>query len=761
VNASNEETPSPESNSNIPAEVDTAVPPAAVEPSLLELIQQGIAALFLSEDVIEVRVPKARGGKKTISGYYSDHQKMAEDLASLDGRHSGVYYTLNPASPSLLARAENRLKSNAEQTTSDPDITSRIHLLIDADPVRPAGISSTDEEKEVSRAQIRLVYAYLRKLKCPEPTVADSGNGYHLVYNIDLPNDKESSELVKAVLASLAARFDNPQSKIDKTVFNAARIVKAYGTTAAKGDNIASRPHRRSRVIKVGDPSLAVSREQLQLIAADTLDTKPDLLVPGTKNSTGGVVVGGKGSITIEKMEEFLEHHDVGNHGMEETKDGLKWVLDACPFNPDHVGKDAAIFLHDGIPGFFCFHNECQGHGWKACRERIEFTSGKKYWFGTNSEGGTVLVGGGKEIPQKSADIEQPWKTFADFTPKKLEWLWPGKLPLGEVTIFSGDPSLGKTLILVDLAARGSIGADFLDGTKNKIGMFETLLFSAEDSPDRTIVPRLIGMGADVSKLHTLDEVNIPNGSENGQQKLRKVPFNLTHLGALRAKLLSNPNIKLIIIDPITNYFGKKSVMLEQEAREILMPLSGMAQELNVTIVTVAHNSKQQGRSAMHKTIGAVGIVGVTRMGWQFMKDPDNGGRKLMLQMKENLGKFSGLVYNTKNVLIELDGEQVGVAGVEYLGPSEYKVDNLILQNEDFKEKSTQPAVAFLKHNMKPGSTALCQPLIEAAAGQSISKDQLDRARKKLDIESVKTAKGWMWVWNTVNIGSEDGHHDN
>jgi hypothetical protein len=286
-------------NDNTLATPDAATP--LVEPSPLELIQQGITALFDPTDVVEVRVPKA-GKLGTLSGYYSDHAEMAQDLATLDGKHPGIYTTLNPVNPALLARAENRTKSRAESTTSDNDIAHRIHLLIDADPVRPTGISSTDEEKEHSHTQTRSVFKYLRSLGWPDPIAADSGNGFHLIYNIDLPNDKESADLVKAVLNALAARFNTAESKIDVSVFNAARIVKAYGTLAAKGDNIESRPHRRSRILKVGS-KMTVTVEQLQSVAAEV--SSPAL----TNTSSTGTT---SGSITPEQVEANLERCGIG-----------------------------------------------------------------------------------------------------------------------------------------------------------------------------------------------------------------------------------------------------------------------------------------------------------------------------------------------------------------------------------------------------------------------------------------------------------------
>jgi hypothetical protein len=97
----------------------------------------------------------------------------------------------------------------------------------------------------------------LRDQGWPEPVVGDSGNGYHLLYRIDLPNDRGSLELVKGVLEALAFKFSDEAVEVDTTTCNAARIWKLYGTTARKGDDAGDRPHRRSRLLKVPEGAAA------------------------------------------------------------------------------------------------------------------------------------------------------------------------------------------------------------------------------------------------------------------------------------------------------------------------------------------------------------------------------------------------------------------------------------------------------------------------------------------------------------------------
>jgi hypothetical protein len=162
-----------------------------------------------------------------------------------------IYITLNPVLPALLARAVNRLRERAEITTSDSDILRRRWLLIDFDPVRPAGISSTDAEHGRAMSVACGAMDDLHGAGLGDPVVADSGNGAHVLYQLDLPNDRHATDLVAKVLSGVAARCGTDDVAVDLTVFNAARVVKLYGTMACKGDNIPERPHRRSRLLQV------------------------------------------------------------------------------------------------------------------------------------------------------------------------------------------------------------------------------------------------------------------------------------------------------------------------------------------------------------------------------------------------------------------------------------------------------------------------------------------------------------------------------
>src|SRR5215467_923301 len=200
-------------------------------------------------DVHELRIPKA-GRFGTISGYFNDPGKLADAALRFDGRVPGIYITLNPCKPELIARAANRLREYVQITTTDEQILRRQFVLIDCDPVRPTGISSTDAQHDRAITVARSVWDYLRSNGYPDPVLADSGNGAHLLQPVDLPNNAAALNGVKSLLAVLQAECGTDDIKIDLTMSNAARITKLYGSMACKGDNLPEWPHRRSRILE-------------------------------------------------------------------------------------------------------------------------------------------------------------------------------------------------------------------------------------------------------------------------------------------------------------------------------------------------------------------------------------------------------------------------------------------------------------------------------------------------------------------------------
>lgn len=271
----------------------------------IQAIRDALALIVPAGQIIELRVLGAGGrSNNTASGYFDDLGLAAQAAARYNGR-AAVYWTLHTVNRVLFARAANRMQEYARATTSDADIIARRWLLIDVDSTRPSGISATDEEHELALAHTLLIRDFLRQRGWPEPVYADSGNGGHLLYRVDLPAD--DGGLTQRTLAEVAALFDDRLVKVDRTVYNPARISKVYGTFSCKGDDTPDRPHRLARIIDAPEVLRAVPMELLEQLA---------MPAPATEATpAGGQPRAGKRTAQAFDVEGYLREHGIGFNG--------------------------------------------------------------------------------------------------------------------------------------------------------------------------------------------------------------------------------------------------------------------------------------------------------------------------------------------------------------------------------------------------------------------------------------------------------------
>ena len=324
----------------------------AVLQALNELIPEG--------SVIEVRILGTTMG--TLSGYFNDPHKLIDAIIPHDGKHN-IFFTINPVNPALIARSANRLTPYAKQTTADGDIDRRIWLPIDIDPQRPAGVSASLAEKEAACALAEEVKTYLcQACGWSQPVVTDSGNGMHLLFPVDLPNDTSSRDLIRKILQALDFLFSNEKAKIDLTTFNAARIMKLYGTMAVKGDHTSDRPHRRSSILSFPEEQIVIPLALLEAVAAK-YPNKP----PETKDNKL------RGTTQRIDVDAFIEKHGLDLKSKTPWQGGTRYILSTCPWKPEHTNAAAYIVQFDnGAVAAGCHHDSCSAENWHSLRDKLE-----------------------------------------------------------------------------------------------------------------------------------------------------------------------------------------------------------------------------------------------------------------------------------------------------------------------------------------------------------------------------------------------------
>jgi putative DNA primase/helicase len=226
---------------------------------------------------------------------------------------------------------------------------------------------------------------------------------------------------------------------------------------------------------------------------------------------------------------------------------------------------------------------------------------------------------------------------------KPIKWLIPDQVPLGKLTLAAGDGGLGKSTITLSWAACITTGRPCSGLDYPPLPPSDVLLISCEDDEADTIVPRLLAAGADLRRCHSVRGVE---GAEPG----KTTPFSLADVEALAAELRARPEVRLVVIDPVTAFVGRAGTddHKDSEVRALLAPLSELAALANCAIVLVIHLNKQQQARAVSRVLGSVAYVNAVRSVLLTAPDPQDPERRLLLPAKQNLTcNHCGVAYRT------------------------------------------------------------------------------------------------------------------
>lgn len=323
-------------------------------------IRRTLSLLKPDGHLFEVRV--IYNSKAVYSGYF----KSADDLMAAlsrdirDYANCNIYITLNYLNDECYSRSQrNRFMSKGLATTSDKDVLGYEWIFIDVDPHRTTAVSSSDAQVEKAKVIGNKVYAFMKNLGFYDPICGFSGNGVHLLYRVKIKNSEENVKLIDNCLKVLDMFFSTDDVQIDLKNFNPARVCKLYGTKAQKGSDTKERPHRMSRIISAPDEVRINDIQYIEKLAG----MLPKEEKPQRYNSY---------QPTHFDLDEWLDEHGL-RYRKSSYSGGVKYILDECPFDSNHKGKDACIFrAASGAIGFHCFHNSCADKTWRDVRLKYE-----------------------------------------------------------------------------------------------------------------------------------------------------------------------------------------------------------------------------------------------------------------------------------------------------------------------------------------------------------------------------------------------------
>jgi putative DNA primase/helicase len=335
--------------------------------------------------------------------------------------------------------------------------------------------------------------------------------------------------------------------------------------------------------------------------------------------------------------------------------------------------------------------------------------------------------------PSKQPNVELISAEAID--PAPIDWLWDGWLAKGKLQLLAGQPGTGKTTLAHALAAITSIGGVWPDGSQATSG--NVVIWSGEDDPADTLVPRLIAAGADRSRVYFVKGVSEDEGKRSFDPA--------KDMGALLQAVERIGDVKLIVIDPIAMVAVKDSHR-NAETRRDLQPVADLCEAAGAAGLGIHHLAKGTvGREPQERLIGSVAFAAVARVVMIATKMPPREGerseRRVIVRAKSNIGPDEGgYVYSLEQV--ELSEYPIFASRVLWGEAVEGTAREVLAESESETERSPrEDAKEFLRSFLSEGPAA-AKEVQAAARKEGISPRTLRRAKAELHIRTPRLGFG-------------------
>jgi putative DNA primase/helicase len=335
------------------------------------------------------------------------------------------------------------------------------------------------------------------------------------------------------------------------------------------------------------------------------------------------------------------------------------------------------------------------------------------------------------------------------FTMMGIRWLWPDRFAIGKLGIIAGLPDEGKGQVLAFIAAQVTNGGEW-PMKEGRSPQGSVVIFSDEDDPNDTLVPRLAAAGANLDRIHIIKMVK---DDKNGRM------FSLvSDLELLRRKIIEIGDVVLVLIDPITAYLGvgKVDSFRGTDVRAVLTPLTTLVGDTKVAVIGVMHfNKKTDVTNALLRISDSLAFGAVARHVYSVIDDAKNE-RKLFVRAKNNVAAKS----KNKTLAYRFGGREVGkdeetgeqIMASHIIWETEYvdvtAVEAMQAAAETKSPAAKDEAMKFLRDMLAEGPV-LKTEIEEAAKANGISERTLFRAKKDLDVRADKdrTKADGKWTW--------------
>jgi hypothetical protein len=312
-----------------------------------------------------------------------------------------------------------------------------------------------------------------------------------------------------------------------------------------------------------------------------------------------------------------------------------------------------------------------------------------------------------------------------DVARENVAWLWRDRIPRRKLTLFDGDPGVGKSWLSLAIATAVSKG----EGLPSELAMqpSHVLLLTAEDGLGDTVRPRLEDMAADLSLIVALRGLR----DEQGQER----SLTLHDLDVLESALKEH-RPALLIVDPIIAFTPGVDTHHAVEVRGVLAPLAALAERYGPAIVGVRHLTKNSART-LYRGQGSIDFLASCRSAFLVGEDPDDPNKRVMCHIKSNLAP------KTPSLTFSIDKGRFLWGGESSLTPEQI----LAVPVENDERSAMEEAQEFVIELLDSGPQS-AKDIMTEARKNGIADRTLRRARAALGIKSRKSGFGGGWVWD-------------
>jgi hypothetical protein len=354
--------------------------------------------------------------------------------------------------------------------------------------------------------------------------------------------------------------------------------------------------------------------------------------------------------------------------------------------------------------------------------------------------------------PEAAAVSEARIVRMSEVAAEPVSWLWPGRIPLGKLTVLDGDPNLGKSTVTLDLAARVTTGSP-MPGEQDRGEAASVVLLTAEDGLADTVRPRLDAAGADPSQVVVMD--SIVETEEDGQQIER--PASLPDdIGRLEATV-RRERAALVVVDVLNAFLGARvDNYRDQDVRRALMPLAKMAERTGAAVVALRHLTKARSGSALYAGGGSIGITGAARAVLLIARDPEDEteSRLVLAVTKCNVAApVPAWAFRL------LPADEHGCARVSWEGATAYRPDDLVSVDTREERSAVTEAADFLRDLLTEGDRPQREVKDEAERA-GVAWHTIRRAKDRIGVRSRKVGapgERGEWRWSLPR-NPEDAH---